>query len=186
MADHTDNVLGAAIRALDEVIRPAIEPEHPLANEQAKIVSQYLKQIRSRLDYSYDRDWFDVEFHAGLAREVLADARELSTAVSAELELCLQAAEQLLASRGPRVPALRAASAGLATALTALVRTAGDVDGPSSSRIEALVLERSGAYLDAQRAWFLPQGWETNPGEVPAIETVYQRNDTVPTAGGLS
>ena len=40
-------------------------------------------------------------------------------------------------------------------------------------RVETTVLLASKSLLDAQRAWFLPQGWEPDPSVVPPIESAF-------------
>src|SRR3954452_4273924 len=50
-----DNALGAAIRALEEVVAPAIDPADPLAAEQLVLVIDSLRFLRERLDHLHDR-----------------------------------------------------------------------------------------------------------------------------------
>src|SRR5690606_21635601 len=55
MADHTRNALAAAARAMRDVIIPAVDPEHPLALEQAKIVARLLDFVEQRIDHVHER-----------------------------------------------------------------------------------------------------------------------------------
>ena len=67
MADHTINALNAVARAMDDVIFDAVDPGHPLAREQARLVSKYLKLLQSRLEYAYDRNRFELGHYTDLA-----------------------------------------------------------------------------------------------------------------------
>jgi hypothetical protein len=174
MADHTDNALRAAIRALDEVIYDAIDPNHPLAHEQTKLVSKYLQLILSRQEYAHDRLQFDLSHYIEMAEHVKADANLVSPAISQALEETLAKALQLKQSSSARELDLRNCSQKLAAILTALVRTTSEANHELRKRIEKIILLDSKAFLDAQRAWFLPQGWEPKPELVPSIEQVFQ------------
>ena len=173
MADHTINALSAAARALDDVIFDAVDPGHPLAREQTRLVSKYLKLLHSRLEYAYDRNRFELSHYADLAGALLADAQALSPAIAGALRPALEEASRLRAQAGARAPVLQAAAQGLAALITALIRTAASAEPALRQRIETTVLRASKALLDAQRAWFLPQGWEPDPARVPPIEAVF-------------
>lgn len=49
-----DNALLASLRALEDVIFPALDPAQPLANEQLQLVCKFLKFMRQRVGYSGD------------------------------------------------------------------------------------------------------------------------------------
>ena len=177
MADHTDNALRAAIRALDEVIYDAIDPNHPLAHEQTKLVSKYLQLILSRHAYAHDRHQFELSHYIEMSEQVKVDANLVSPAISLALDETLAKARELQKLSSTRDFDLQACSQKLAALLTALVRTTATVDHELRKRIERVILSGSKAFLDAQRAWFLPQGWESKPEMVPPIDQVFQMND---------
>lgn len=173
MADHTINALGAAARALDDVIFDAVDPGHPLAREQTRLVSKYLKLLHSRLEYAYDRNRFELSHYTDLAAELLADARILSPAIASALAPAVEEGLRLRDLPGARAPDLQAAAQRLAAIVTALIRTVADADPALRQRVEGAVLQASKSLLDAQRAWFLPQGWEPDPTRVPPIEGAF-------------
>jgi hypothetical protein len=74
-----------------------------------------------------------------------------------------------MARPGARVPEIQHAAEALAAVISAIVRLAAD-DDDSRSFVEQTVLEMSLSQIDAQRSWFLPQGWEPDPAAVPSIE----------------
>ena len=179
MADNTSNALRAASRALDEVIIDAIDPNHPLAQEQARLVSKYLQLVLSRLDYAYDRNRFEMCHYLNLATTLHEDAKLLSPAIAAALEVSVDDAKRLRDLPGARVPDLQAGSQKLAAILTALIRTAACAETVLRQRVECTMLQASEALLDAQRAWFLPQGWEPKPELVTSIAVAFEHKNTV-------
>lgn len=75
MADYTDNALLASIKALNEVVLPALDPSDPLATEQLRLVAGFLKFLGARLPYVHDRNRFELEHYLALAGRLAADAR---------------------------------------------------------------------------------------------------------------
>lgn len=174
MADHTINALSAAARALDDVIFDAVDPGHPLAREQTRLVSKYLKLLQSRLEYAYDRNRFELSHYTDLGATLLVDAATLSPAIAAALGPVVEAGRRLRELPGARAPDLQAAAQRLAAIITALIRTAAGTEEPVlRQRVETVVVLASKSLLDAQRAWFLPQGWEPDPTGVPPIEGAF-------------
>ena len=169
MADHTINALSAAARALDEVIFDAVDAGHPLAREQTRLVSKYLKLLHSRLEYAYDRNRFELGHYTDLGSNLLADAATLSPAIATALSAAVEEGQRLRDLAGARAPDLQAGAQRLAAIISALIRTAAGAAPALRQRVETAVLLASKSLLDAQRAWFLPQGWEPDPKLVPPI-----------------
>ena len=173
MADHTINALSAAARALDDVIFDAVDPGHPLAREQTRLISKYLKLLQSRLEYAYDRNRFELSHYTDLGGGLLADAASLSPVIAAALGAAVEAGRRQRDLAGARAPDLQASAQRLAAIITALIRTAAGTEPALRQRIETAVLLASKTLLDAQRAWFLPQGWEPDPTLVPPIKGAF-------------
>ena len=173
MADHTINALSAAARAMDDVIFDAVDPNHPLAREQTRLVSKYLKLLQSRLEYAYDRNRFELSHYTDLAASLLDEAGTLSPAIAEALDAAIADGRQLRDLPGARAPDLQVGAQRLAAIVTALIRTAACADPALRKRVETTVLLASRSLLDAQRAWFLPQGWEPDPSVVPPIESAF-------------
>jgi hypothetical protein len=163
--DHTVPALRAAVTAMNEIVIPAVDPAHPLAREQATIVSGLLAMLAERVPHLHTRAIFEADHFRAVAAAVAEDAAEVSPALADEL-----AAQAARRDPSATTPAVEEATARLAQCLTALIRTAGRTDTPTARRIEATVLDRSGALLDARRAWFLPQGWESDASAVPHLD----------------
>src|SRR4051812_7850261 len=147
-----DNALGASIRALEEVVAPALDPADPLAAEQLVLVIDNLKFLRERLDFLHDRARFALQHHLKLAHAVSADV-----ALDDEIE----AATALLSNGAARTPELRDGAAALAAALRNAVREA---DEETRTRIERTIVAGSRERTEADRAWHLPQSFDPDPG----------------------
>lgn len=173
MVNTTKNALTAAVRALDEVIIPAIDPADPLALEQARIISKLIAQLESRLDYYYDRIRFQLHHNVALGKELTTDAPTVSPEIADALAAAISAGNELLDEPGAKAPELEAATERLAGLISALVRASATTDSATRDRIERSILLAAKPTLDAQRAWFLPQGWEPDPSKVPSIESAF-------------
>ena len=155
--DHSDNALGAAIKALEEVVAPAVDPADPLAAEQLVLVIDSLRFLRERLDHLHDRARFDLRHHLRLAHAIAEDAALDEIA----------AASAVLANPEARTPELREVAAALAAALRNTVRDAGE---DTRRRIERAIVAGSRERIQADRAWHLPQGFDPEPGAVPPLD----------------
>ena len=170
MADYTDNALLSSIKALEQVVLPAVDPADPLAGEQLRLVSGFLKFLRARLHHWHPRRIFELDHYLSMAREMAADARLLSTEVSARMDRAIADAATLRLQRLPPLAELEAATAALASSISGAARVAGSADSELRERVERRVLEGSRRWVDMQRAWFLPQGFDLHPAGLPALE----------------
>lgn len=184
MADHTLDMLRSAIRAMNEVVLPNVDRDHPLALEQATLVTKILQLLEQRLPHWPGRLRMELEHQLALARALAADARAVSPTIAEALADAAARGGALLA--GPEgAPALSPTSWQQATRevggiVAALVEAAQGADEPRRRRIEAAVVGAADAVLTLQRAWLLPQGWEPDPGAVPALEGLLERGAAGP------
>lgn len=171
MADHTGTALLAAARALDEVVAPALDGRNPLAAEQLRLVSGVLAFVEQRVDYHYARSRFELLHYLRVAGTLRQHADACPPIIADALKRATAAASRLEADRCARTQDLHAATADLAAAISALVRAAGRADGTTARHVHAVVTAASRDFVDAQRAWFLPQGFEADPARLPSIDT---------------
>jgi hypothetical protein len=172
MMDHSDTTLRAAIKALEEVVAPAVDPGDPLAGQQLRLVIDALRFLRDRVDHLHDRERFEVRHHLRLARAVAPEAAAASPAAAHALREAIEAGDAILDRSDARTPELRAASAALAAELRSLVRDAAGAGADARSRIERLIVDGTRERIDADRAWHLPQGFDPDPGGVRPLEAV--------------
>ena len=162
--DRTDNALRAAIKALEEVVAPAVDPADPLARQQLKLVVDSLRFLRSRLDHLHDRDRFEVRHYLTLAASIADDAQDRG------LNDAIEAGAAIYARADARTPDLKAAAAQLAAAVRTVVRDAAGTDAQTRRRIELAVVAGSRERIQADRAWHVPQGFDPDPGSVIALD----------------
>lgn len=170
MADYTDNALLASMKALEKVVLPALDPADPLAGEQLRLVLGFLKFLRLRLPLWQARVHFELAHYLGLAQQLASDARQLSDAVSLRLDAAIEQASALQRDELPTAEAAKAASAALATAISALARVAATAQPALRREVERRILAGSRQWVDMQRAWFAPQGFEMHPAELPPLD----------------
>ena len=172
MADYTDNALLASIKALEKVVAPAVDPADPLAGEQLRLVVGFLKFLRLRLPDWHLRLVFELDHYLALAEQLQADARLASDAVSLQLHSAIEQARAVQRQDGAPPAELRAATAALTAPISVLARAVASADADLRKRIERTILAGSKQWVDMQRAWFAPQGFELRPDELPALATL--------------
>jgi len=164
MADRNEGALQAAIKALEHAVLPAVNPADPLAGEQLRLVMGYLKLLRQRLEHVEDRARFELEHYRAMAEALRDDARIQGGEVARRFEAALGQAGTAVGAAD-----VRAATAALAGAVSGLVRVAADADPERRRRIEHTVARLSKRWIDAQRAWFAPLGFELRPEQLPPL-----------------
>jgi hypothetical protein len=169
MSDVTENGLRAAVKALVDVVAPSVATTDPLANEQLRLVIEYLQFVRVRLDHLYERDRFELGHALAMARALNALAAPLSADTSALLARTLAAGADIEARVGASPVALKAAAAGLAAAAREIVREAAGFDDGIRRKVERCVLDGSDRRIAFERAWYLPLGFDPAPGEVAPL-----------------
>ncbi|MGQ0699590.1 MAG: hypothetical protein ACT4PZ_15280 [Panacagrimonas sp.] len=165
----------SVIKALSDVVLPALDPQNKLAQEQVRLVMGVLALMAKQLPLQFRFDCDElarlIEFSNEL--QTLAKGGGETLAAAAALAESAKAAS-LTAERakaGPdeverAVRDLRAATGNLIT------KVYEDGEGSSRDRIQESVLAMSKEQLLRERSWVLTQGWEPDPKAVPAIETL--------------
>lgn len=167
--------LAAMIKAMTDVVVPALPQTNKLALEQAQLVVGMLNLMQAQLpvQFRFDRD--------ELRR--LVETAERLHAVSTSDGGTAVAIEQV---DGPRSRAadvlvrcqatpeeLRVAILEMRAALCALVdASAASEDAGARGQIETMLLAMSKEQLLRDRALMKPQRWEPDPAAVPDIDTL--------------
>ena len=178
MADVTENGLRAAVKALTDVVAPALSATDPLAHEQLKLVVDYLQFVRSRLDFLYQRDRFELDQHLSMARALESIDAPWPAAAAQALEAAIQTGTAALMAAGTSAIALKAASAALAAEVRARVREAASFDAELRAPIERAIVHASEQRIAFERAWYLPLGLDPVPGEVAPLASFFAANSS--------
>ena len=175
MQMRPDIQIKSVLKAMVDVVLPALDPANQLAQEQARLCMGLLDLLSRQLplQFRFDCDELtrlramgegllqlaDPQTVDGPTRQALADAIKVSGDVLARAKA--DPAEVVESVRG-----LRATTGALVQQACA--------GGPRSdtARLERIVLDSSREQLLRDRTWFLPQGWESDPTSFAPIETL--------------
>ncbi len=152
MIPDTDERLASVVRALTDVVLPALPVEAGLAQEQVQLCIGQLQILRAQLDSILAFEAEELADAVALGDELvgLADHGELRAA--------------LLAGRAARAPAdVRAARKAVHAAIAELV--AATADRPPSERgaIHDAIMRAEKRRVIKDRRWFAPFGFDIAP-----------------------
>ncbi len=166
---RSDIQIATLIRALKDVVMPAIDPGNRLAVEQGQLMLGMLNLMQQQLpmQFRFDRDEL---------RRLVGTAQELEALCAGEptvredvqsLTALRRAAAECLAACGVDPAALHGDVMRLRQAIGSLVTAVGDAGSTELlGKVERQVLDLSREQLLRDRSLLAPQGWE--PG-LPAI-----------------
>lgn len=164
--------IASMIKAMKDVVIPALDSGNRLAMEQSQLIVGMLNLMASQLpiQFQFDRDELGrlTGSLAALAA-ICAEAPALQ-ATAARLHEQQTAAADLHARCSVDPAELTAAVRALRATVGAVVVEAGQqAPVATAERIEGVVLALSREQLLRDRAIVAPQGWEADPAAVPPI-----------------
>lgn len=154
----------AILKALDEVVLPAVSPDNKLAQEQGHLIVALLGLIAQRDAMSYEYDVDELRRLIGLASDLqsLADDPVLNANIAAAEEVLLNAR----ISPARLIQTSCQLSSVLADQIEVLVNTGTELACTAAKTVLAASQEQA----LRERSWLIQQGWESDPGQVPDIE----------------
>lgn len=165
----------SAVKALTDVVLPAVDPNNKLAQEQARLVIGMLNLMGEQLPFRYRFDRDELNRLVAYSRKIQLAARggEATTSAVTQLSAATNAAQKALdgAITTPEalVDAVRTMRAATGEVVTQAYR---DGDTDCRGAVRDLVLELSQAQLLRERSMYLAQGWEPDPKAIPPIATL--------------
>lgn len=167
--------LHTVIKALTDVVLPAVDPHNKPAQEQAWLAIGMLHLVAQRqpLLYRYERD--ELARFLVLADTLREQAAALPVAKAAlhALTLSTEAGEDVLERAQAEPSELEAANFDLREKIGALITTVYAGTPTSDLKpISAAVNAHAKAQLLRERVWLQAQGWEPDPTSLPAIEAL--------------
>lgn len=166
------------IKAMTDVVLPALDPSNKLAQEQAQLIIGSLHLIAQRLplQYRYDRHELGSFLAlAGTLENLSGESQELSAAMHA-LGAGVASGSDVLARAGAEPSELEAANLVLRQALGAVVQAAATLrDDARRQAIESAVMAHAQDLLLRERAWLAMQGWEGKDAALPPVESLIAR-----------
>ena len=163
------------IKAMTDVVLPAVDPNNKLAQEQARLVIGMLHLVAQRqpLMYRYDRD--ELSRFLALADTLQAQAKDMPGAQAPlhALATVVENGEDVLNRAGAEPSELEMANFHLREKIGALVTALYAENAPDKLKhISTTVTAHAKEQLLRERSWLIGQGWESDPGSLPAIETL--------------
>lgn len=170
--------LQAALRALRDVVAPAIDPDNAQAREQLRLSMDYLAFVVERIDHVHERALVDVRHLLGVATDLRARLSARDSAATATLSAAIAGAEDILPSTWASVTMLRGAGDALARAVTDVVHAAAQYDPALRGEVERCILHASQPGIRFERAWYGPLGLDPDTHHAPGLEK--QLRDVLP------
>lgn len=163
------------IKALTDVVLPAVDPNNKLAQEQAQLVIGSLHLIAQRLPLQarYDRHELGSFLELGNQLEREAAGSPELTAAFASLATSAAKGRGLLARAGADPAEIEAANLALRESIGLVVQAAATLSHASQRKaIESAVMAHAKEMLLRERAWLALQGWEGKDSSLPAVESL--------------
>jgi hypothetical protein len=168
--DHTDVALKSVVRALSDVVAPAIDPNAALAKEQLRLAVEYLNFAITRVDHLYERAAFELRQHLEMAKAVRQVVAGLP--VAAVLDSPVVHGENLVSVTSLRIDDLRQASTALAAGITTVIRELEASDKQLRSDLGRTVAVATKDRIAFERSWYAPLGIDPNRDEVPELQVL--------------
>ena len=153
------------MRALTEVVLPAVDPHNSLAQEQARLLLGHLHALALHHRDEARLDEINAAAMATLARELIACSAGGIHTGDATARL-----REIIPTADPRA---------LSHAVEALMVASGiDGDADFQARSAALVLAHARTDTLRGRAWFKVMNFDATPEQLPSIEQLLRGSDT--------
>lgn len=171
-----DITIQSILKAMTDVVLPALDPANPLAQEQARLCMGLLGVMASRLplQYRYDCDELSRLHALSLQLQKMPEVARLAPQAFGALTKGERQADDVLARARAEPAEVQLAVRALREATGNLVQEAfqNDAQGLKTRELQRAVLDMTQEQLLRERSWLLGQGWEPDPAAIPAIETL--------------
>lgn len=164
------------IKAMTDVVLPAVDPDNKLAQEQSRLIIATLALMATQLPLQFDFDRDELARWIALARQLREEAPSI-TGSDTLGELCEAASDVLSRAQvGPNqlLEAIRDIRSAISAAVSASAQV---LDLPVSARVQSIVLANCKEQLLRDRAWLRLQNWEPDPNAVPPIDQIITITD---------
>ena len=167
--------LQSVIKAMTDVVLPAVDPHNKLAQEQSRLVLGVLGLLAARLPLLYRYECDELSRFLKLAATLHEQAVNIPHAQDALQSLTAVAgAGKDVLERARADPAeLETANFELREKIGALVTAVyGKATAAQRTTLGASITAHAKQQLLHERAWHITQGWESEPAALPAIESL--------------
>jgi hypothetical protein len=162
-----------AIKAMTDVVLPAVDPHNKLAQEQSRLIIGMLGLALRHLPLMYRYEQDELSRFLALADQLRKEAAG-NAAIAGEgdaLAASIARAADVLERARAEPSELTAANLALRQSIGALVSALGrDADPVRFKRVSAAVTQHAQGQLLRERSMLLGQGWEGDPKSIAPIE----------------
>ena len=164
----------AMIKAMVDVVLPAVDPEQKMAQEQARLVIGTLGLIASRLPVAYRFDRDQLDRYVSLSRELVAlDQAEGGGQTVSKLESLAERGADVLQRARAEPAELESTVFDLRAEVSSLLQSLHKSSSPEKwNKVNRLILDASRMEIDRERALVVAMGFEPKPGSIPPIESL--------------
>lgn len=168
-----DIQIQSMIKAMVDVVLPAVDPEHKMAQEQARLVIGTLHLIAKRLPLAYRYDCDELHRYVDFARELIGLTAEMGGAIDPDtrgrLEGLAAWGSELLEGARSDPSEIEAAILELRAVVGLFIRDTNN-GGPAEARKELRrrVLAMSRHELERELALVVDMGFQVDPANPPA------------------
>src|SRR5690606_20205560 len=156
----------ASLKAMQEVIMPAIDPENSMALEQAQMIIGLLTLLNDRRDLQTAYDIDALRRCITLGTELLAyDNKEQLRADISAAQSAIEGASAIETTLTQHIAILNSHISTIADQLCAK-------SDEENSAARRLILKASAEQNIRERSWLLMQGWEPQPENIPDISAL--------------
>lgn len=164
------------IKALAEVVMPAIDPANRMAMEQAGVILGSMTMLREQIDYAH---WYEVTELSSLLRLAIDLKRIAGLDLPAELTTAIDTGTLKLRRSDLRLSQLREANVSLREAISLSVEAAyAHPRQEILKAVQSLVLEHSHEQLGRERAYVAGTKWDGFPESLQSIEASLRKSAT--------
>lgn len=184
--DQTHVNIATAIRALKDVVAPAVDSTNARASEQLRLSVEHLGFLLDRLDYLPERHYIELKYALQLAEDVLGKAAaftspekdELTRAVSSALKTLKvhNATSQPYGQMPVPLATLRRHTERINAGLSKLIQSSRRLPADVRASIEQCVIDHSAERIEFERVWYAPLGFDPHADELPDLNHWLERN----------
>lgn len=169
--------LTAVVKALEDIITPALPAEARFAHEQLALIK---KSIRIAIDHIPHEQAFmarDAQDYLALAQSLIGHVSP-GTDQHEQLSALIARGEAIVPASIPNRPEFELFLRQLRREVeTAVEMLCGQPAGSGLREVQLLVLDHCARQTLRERAWTIATGFESNPGAIPPVETLLYGED---------
>jgi hypothetical protein len=170
-----DIQIQSILKAMTDVVLPALDPNNQIAQEQARLCMGLLNVMAQQLPLQFRFDCDELTRLVALAKQMqpLPELARVSDATRQKLaEQTLQADNVLARAKAEPAEVLNAVRSLRALTGAVVQEACAQGDGSATAELERAVFDMSRQQLQRDRVWLLAQGWEPDAKALPALETL--------------